>query len=660
MGNRDAIPKAARAEDLARSGLSKPAVMRKLGLDSVLSVAETRELTGVAEPAVSYEIPYFGLDGERLKHSRWKVISTRDDIPLRYYQKPNTVPRIYMPPLVDWEGVAIDVTRRIVITEGEKKAACACLHGLPCVGLGGVWNWKAKRWAMGEVKDFDLFEWRGREVEICYDADLSNNENVAKALAALCGMLSKRGAAVFVRYLDSSVTGDLPALDDFMEARGVDAYLDLECPEADFSRELRRFNDQLTYVVEMNGYYSLADRVFYRSPKTLAQRYGSVKVIGESGRPISAIGEWVQWPHMRTVQRLTYEPDRPEVTDRCLNEWRGWGAECRRGEVGQFLEVVRSVEDWEWLLQWLAYPIQRPGTKLYTAALLWSPNTGTGKTFVGNTMQDIYGTANTATITSDNLHDARLSWIKNKQFILGEEVSSSNRRSDSGVLKHVITGDVVRVDEKYVPAYELPNRANFLFTSNHPDAVRIEKGDRRFWVGRLDEERPQRFWNRLNDWRANGGASALRYHLEHRVSLEGFDPTARAPETYEKSEMVYTSMSALEQWVEDLVECEDSFFTDVAEGVAGRDTFEVSALIKFMPEELTRMNPSPTAVGRALARAGAVSGGVVNVGGKSKRLVAVRNLAYWESHKRDPHLWAANSAGKLVVKDSKLHRKRKV
>ena len=31
-----------------------------------------------------------------------------------------------------------DPTVTIIITEGEKKAACACKHGLPTIGLGGV------------------------------------------------------------------------------------------------------------------------------------------------------------------------------------------------------------------------------------------------------------------------------------------------------------------------------------------------------------------------------------------------------------------------------------------------------------------------------------------------------------------------------------------
>jgi len=650
------IAKAARDEDLALSGLAGAAIVKKLGLGNVLSMSETRALTGIEQKAVAYEMPYFDLAGRRIKHSRWKIIPVGDDLPMKYYQEPNTIPRLYLPPLLDWAKVARDPSKRMIVTEGEKKAATACLHGMPCLGLGGVWNWKSKRWSMPEVKDFDLFEWKGREVEVCYDADLSENENVAKALAALCGSLSRRGATVFIRYLPP--TEGSSSLDDYLVRYGQEAYEDLECPEWDTSRELRRFNEELVYVEDMVGYYSTGPRVFYPNVQKLIQRYGSVTVPSEAGKMVPAVQEWARWPHMRMVSRLTYEPGLGQEVGGAFNEWRGWGADSKRGEVGQFLEVLRSIEGHEWLMQWLAYPVVHPGAKLYTASLLWSTESGTGKTFIGSVMCDIFGGDNTAIITSDDLRDERLSWLKNTQFVLGEEVSSAGRRQDSGVLKHVITGETIRVNEKYVPAYKLPNKANFLFTSNQPDALRIDKGDRRFWVGLLDKTRPRKFWDELDRWRKNGGAGAFRWYLEHRVSLASFNPRARAPETKEKAHMVYTGMSSLEQWCEDLLEDPDRFFGDVAALAKGKDVFEVRDLLAFMPEELDRIGPTPTAVGRALARAGAIRAGVVRVGDVSKRLVAVRNLEWWNAHKHDGSIWAANYSGKMTVATWSKRRKR--
>lgn len=652
------ISRAARNEDLALSGLDKPTIVKRLGLSKVLGVDEIRDLTGLEQQAVGYEIPYYTIEGKKLKHSRWKVISVSEDIPLKYYQEPKTIPRLYFPPLINWLDVAKDTSVRLVITEGEKKAAKACLDGMPCFGLGGVWNWKSKKWAMPEIKDFDLIEWKGREVEVCYDADMSENENVARALAALCSVIAKRGARVFVRYLPA--TNGSSSLDDFLVKKGVKAYTELECPEADFSREMNLLNDDLVYVKEMLGYYSTFERVFYPNPQKLLGRYGDIMIIGENGKQVPAVLEWARWPHRRMVTSLTYEPGQEKFINGSLNDWRGWGCKPRRGEVSNFLEVIKSIDGWEWLIKWLAYPIQYPGTKLNTAVLLWSATTGTGKTFIGSIMQDIYGKSNTVTITSDDLHDERLSWLKNTQFILGEEVSSAGRRSDTGVLKHIITGETVRVNEKYQPAYVIPNKANCMFNSNYPDAVRIERGDRRFWVGLLDTPRPQSFWDALDKWRRNGGAASFMYYLQHNVSLKGFNPRARAPETDEKAHMVYTSMSSLEQWCEDLLNDPDKYFADIAALAKGKDVFEIKDLLAFIPEELDRINPSPTAVGRAFARAGVIRAGNVRIGNHIKRLIAVRNIDFWRENSTDKAMWAANYVGKMEVINGRIRAKKPI
>ena len=86
--------------------------------------------------------------------------------------------------------------------------------------------------------------------------------------------------------------------------------------------------------------------------------------------------------------------------------------------------------------------------------------------------------------------------------------------------------------------------------------------------------------------------------------------------------------------------------------------FDILGLMKFMPAELDRIGPTPTAVGKAFIRAGVVRGGMVKVGGKSKRLVAVRNLGWWYNHRQDKRAWAANYEGKMVVADGAAKTKR--
>jgi hypothetical protein len=464
----------------------------------MMSQVQTVAETGI-EDAVAYQIPYFGPRGEDLQYLRWKLFPvTDDDIGIKYTQVDKTIPRLYLPPLVDWSKICEDVDQRLIITEGEKKAACATNMGMPCIALGGVWSFTSKKWHLKEIPDWKWFDMKGREIEVCYDGDMYTNDNVARALDALTGLLTKKGARVFVRHLPT-VDG-LSKLDDFLVAKGRKAYEALHVAEAPNSELMSQLNEDLCYIKNTQTYFSTHERILYGDVGRLKRRYGSMTILAESGKQIAAVDEWVKWPFMRMADRMTYAPGEPQFIRGELNDWPGWGVEAKRGEVSQFLDVIKSIDGWEWLLKWLAYPVQNPGAKMFSAVLIWSVEQGTGKTFIGDVMRDIYG-RNSNVITSVELHDESFVWLRNMQFILGEEVSQRRSIADSGLLKHIITNDTITINEKYVPTYKLPNCANLMFTSNKPDAIIMDRNDRRFFVGKLDKSRPLSFWRKLDRWR---------------------------------------------------------------------------------------------------------------------------------------------------------------
>jgi len=660
--NQKEVMRALRKDDLSQSGLSKPATIRKLKYSEPLNQTQTYELTGI-EDAVSYEIPYFGPRGEPLNYTRWKLFPIVESNQPKYIQVEKTIPRLYLPQLIDWEKVCADTSKRIIITEGEKKAACATNMGLPCIALGGVWSFTAKKWHLKEIPDWSWFNLKDREVEVCYDGDMYTNDNVAKALDALTAMLTKRGARVFVRHLP--MTEGLSKLDDFLVTKGVKAYERLECNEADNSVQMSNLNDDLVYVKDIQGYFSTYESIIYGSERQLKRRYGSISVLSESGKPIAAIDEWVRWPFMRMADRMTYAPGQPQFVDGCINDWKGWGTEPSRGNCKEFLEVIRSIDGWEWLLQWLAYPIQNPGVKLFSACLIWSVEQGTGKTFIGDVMRDIYGD-NSNVISSVELHDDGMVWMRNKQFILGEEVSQTRSRADAGILKHMITGDTVTVNEKYVPSYKLPNCANFMFTSNKPDAIILDQSDRRFFVGKLDKTRPLKFWNALDRWRKKeNGPAAFMYYLQNTVDCSNFNPRAAPPVTEEKRQMQNAGLTSVQQWVADLLMDPESVVASkwddqTARATMKRDVFSIENLIQWLPDDLER-GSNRVQLSNALVTLGAIrnSSPVRLSNGKQVKLFAIQNLEYWKERVGRNTEWSANHEKKMAPIGKKTTTRRK-
>lgn len=631
---------AARDADLVRSGLADAKTIRRLGLDRVLGREETEEYLGI-ENAVSYEIPYFDVHGERLTFRRWKIIATGDPLGLKYYQEPKTIPHIYLPPLVPWARIAADPRQRLVITEGEKKAACACLHDLPCVGLGGVWMHKAAKFGLAMLRDFDWFAWTDRDVEVCYDSDLADNDDVRRALGDLCASLRQRGARVYIRLLPA--TDGKTGLDDFLVAKGKAAYLRLSCEEAGGSKELHALNERVAYVENLGSYWGIDEEKLYRGREELTRRYGATRIVGESGKPMRAVDAWVDWEHRRMVRGLTYAPGGEKVVDGSLNVWVP-GPEPRRGDAEPMLEVIREIENWRWFLQWLAYPLQNLGAKLFSSVLIWSREQGTGKSFIGRVMREIYGARNSTTITSAQLASQFNGWSANKQFIFGEEVSDYAAKGDTHALKSLITEPTIQVRRMYAEPYEVPNCANFYFASNEPAPLRIEGADRRFFVATLPNPRTPQFWKKLDAWRRDGGSAALHHHLLTKIDCADFDPQGRAPSTAEKRSVVYAGMSEAEQWCADLMSDPDM----VRPRGSGKlrpdqDVFSVEALYSWYSAD--RQHPVPRNIfGRALRGAGAIgpSEAVPLANGERRRMVAVRRLDKWKPLLGVYRAWAEN------------------
>jgi hypothetical protein len=110
------------------------------------------------------------------------------------------------------------------VTEGSKKADCAAAHGLCCVALSGVWNWRGTNGLGGKVAlpDWNDVALNGRRVIIAYDGDVARKKSVRAAMVAIGKYLATRGAAS-VEYLhlpddDDGKTG----LDDYLMAHSAE------------------------------------------------------------------------------------------------------------------------------------------------------------------------------------------------------------------------------------------------------------------------------------------------------------------------------------------------------------------------------------------------------------------------------------------------------
>lgn len=631
-------PRSLALADLKRSGLTEKDF--KLMRCRALTSDETEAATA-KHKARSLLIPYFDVDGHEANFFRLRFLEPTRAFgrqkPQRYYQPPDTPPRAYLPPHIEWKKVFTDPSVPIWITEGEKKAAAAAKQGIACIGLGGVWSWKSTKNRQPILPEFVTIDWQKRQVVLCFDSDAEEKPDVEGALAVLGATLETRGATVFRVQLPLLPGHDKTGLDDFLVERGGAELKKLPQERLATSAELFKLNDELAVIDELGAVLRLRTGDLVTKVAVLKDiLYASrrVTVVGSDGRlqETSAVTQWLKWPSRRVHRGVAYEPGQPTVLeDGRYNVWRGWGVSPRAGDCGPFEEYLThlfgdKVAERKWFEQWLAYPLKHPGVKLYSAVVLWSHDTGTGKSLMGETMRPIYG-ENYGVVTEARLHDRFNEWMHGKQFVLGEEVTGSDKRSEADKLKHMITGETVSVRKMYQPPFDVRNTVNFYFTSNHPDAFLMDAKDRRYFVWEVTSSRPQRHWDAYVRWLEKPQSAPAVFARLLAVDLDGFNPHAPAPFTDAKRDMVNVSGSEVDFLVRQLYESPERFMK-VGDSVVPRDLYTLEEVLAAIDPD-GRSRVSRIALAKAMRRQGHRELPVTRTSRGTVRLWALRSEAAW-------------------------------
>jgi hypothetical protein len=531
-------------------------------------------------------IPYFSITGNLTKFQRYRYLrqpprtgfsALIDKKPVKYSQPPNSLNELYLPPVIDWEQVAEEQLLPILITEGEFKAASACLNTeYACVGLGGVWSWRAGKRKMDMLPAFDDFKWEQRPVFIVYDSDAVTNPMVMQAENALAKALTERGAEPHIVRLPMDEDEKM-GLDDYIVKKGVPS-LERLLEEAEIwanAKELHRLNEDVVYVRDpglifrMDNMQRMSPRAFTDhafSTRTFVEETQSKKGTVKTRK--SAPKEWIQWPSRAEVPRITYAPGEPKVTEkRELNIWPGWGCEPVPGDItpwNMLLDMIfhKEPDSRLWFERWCAYPLQHPGVKLYSSAVIWGLAQGTGKSLIGYTLMKIYG-RNATEIGDEELKQVHNEWAENKQFIMGDEITTGDKRGMSDKMKSMITRQLLRLNPKFIPAYTVPDVINYYFTSNHPDSFFLEDNDRRYFIHEVRAPAlPEPWYSGVYEpWMGpkltvGPGIPALFHHLL-TLDLGDFNPSGRAMMTKSKRDMMDAGRSDLAYWVSQLKENPD-------------------------------------------------------------------------------------------------------
>lgn len=635
---------------------------------SCLSGQQTHAQHAAFKQLCSLKLEYFGPDKKPLSDwpaakpfYRIRYLEQATDFsalaekkPPRYVQEPNTAPVAYYPANQDWVDLVTDTNQPLIITEGELKAAKACKEGFPTIGLGGVYNWRSNKLGLTWLPSLEPIQWLKRNVYICFDSDYKTNPMVCHALREVAEELHRRGAFCHLVNLPQLHGLEKVGLDDFLVHAGPTSVAMFRQLLADaeplgLTAPLWDLNDRYVYV-QNPGLIVDQDTRFKASPSAFKEHLQSplnyqerqIKQDGTiSFKAVSAAAAWLKWPLRTEVTKLTYQPGKDRFIQEprpLFNIWPGWGVQPRAGDVDLFLQLVDYIftgaeeQAKKWFLAWCAYPLQYPGQKMFSSAVIHGIKHGTGKSLIGYTLGRIYG-ENFTEISQMDLHNSFNEWAEGKQFVMGDDVTGSNKRQDADFLKKLITQRELRVNGKYVPTYVVPDCINYFFTANHPDSFFLEDDDRRFFIHEVQVgPLPEEFYAEYDLWVDSGGSAAVFNYLLN-YDLGEFNPAAPAFRTAAKERMIANVQSDLAGWVRQLIATPDHVLM-VGEIMVDKDLFTSKELLQFY-DPSGKTGTTANGLGRELARAGVRqihSGKPIRVAdGSQGRYYAVRNVDRWLS-----------------------------
>jgi putative DNA primase/helicase len=274
---------------------------------------------------------------------------------------------------------------------------------------------------------------------------------------------------------------------------------------------------------------------------------------------------WKASPDRKSIdeEQLVFDP-----TEQCgkdaINLWDGLGIEpvaCSSSDVEPMLALldhlcsrcdgaVTSVDEVKnWVLSWLALPLQKQGAKMATALVFHGPQ-GTGKNLFFDAVRDMYGRYGVM-VGQTEIEEKYNAWVSAKQLVVCNEVVSRQELfHNKNRLKWMIDAERIPIRSMHTDTRWEQNWANLVFLSNEKMPIALEQGDRRHLVVYTPVPEDAGLYDRVRAFLVAGGAAKWMHYLLS-YPLDGFHEHTKPLMTQAKQDLIELSMEPGERFMLD-------------------------------------------------------------------------------------------------------------
>jgi len=277
-----------------------------------------------------------------------------------------------------------------------------------------------------------------------------------------------------------------------------------------FERNACRLNDKLNYAVRDGDDLNLYQKsgILERFSHLLFDKQEKDK----KGNAVTVvkkfIWKWMDDPDKMAYRKMDFYPE--NCPDDVYNTWRPFTASTiteTGGSPEMFFELLNELtkgDPNDYAKKYLAYLLQKPNEKPTTCLVLRS-NEGVGKGRFFYALKKVMG-RHLVTETNNPQEDVfgknAEAYSQTKLVIMNESNATTNFKNGDRLKSVVSDEDGLKVDQKYIKAYEIRNLAGTIIAGNGKTLVNKSLKDRRYAIYECGEKfiQDEEYFERFTDY----------------------------------------------------------------------------------------------------------------------------------------------------------------
>lgn len=300
---------------------------------------------------------------------------------------------------------------------------------------------------------------------------------------------------------------------------------------------LAKMNQQHALIKNIGGHTRIARwdldeegerRIAYQTKESFslqyANQYVKIKQLDKdntlSDGKMQAGAWWLNHRDRREYESVVFMPGKGRMVNGNLNLWTGWKTQPKAGDWGlirqHIFEVYANgdVAKAEYILRWLAWLLQNPGTRAEVALCLIGEK-GAGKGTLGDILRRIFGRHLFQSGSADQIFGKFNQHLMETSVLIADEIKYENLKRLIGQIQTMITEPKLVVEPKGLGIIQIPNPLHMLMFAEPGHAIPAGRNERRYAVFGVSDRRVRdfKYFRALRAEIAGDGPAAMFYDL---------------------------------------------------------------------------------------------------------------------------------------------------